>query len=243
MLSARRHARGRPASARARVDVPDDPSVRSSDPTSRPVTSRSPENGLLVQSSCPAERRARQLKASTRYHRSTRWIRSGLSASMSIVRATCTRVRRRCCCCSFGERRQGTFGATYGTPHTGRRARKQQPLIDRRPTRGVRPYVRTCVRVTRARLGRMSRARTAHGRAGGNDARAACSLADDAQRGPPRARLVDGGRTRRCTCVCTRTYPRPTACASAKLPVHRDRSRRHALAFLYFAPLNLLFTS
>lgn len=217
--------------------------TRQSGPRIRPVGRSLLGGRRLVYSSCPAERRARQLKASTRYHRSTRWIRSGLSASMSIVRATCTRVRRRCCCCSFGERRQGTFGATYGTPHTGRRARKQQPLIDRRPTRGVRPYVRTCVRVTRARLGRMSRARTAHGRAGGNDARAACSLADDAQRGPPRARLVDGGRTRRCTCVCTRTYPRPTACASAKLPVHRDRSRRHALAFLYFAPLNLLFTS
>lgn len=220
--------------------------TRQSGPRIRPVgRSLLGRRRMVYSSSRPARPRDERgnAKASTRYHRSTRWIRSGLSASMSIVRATCTRVRRRCCCCSFGERRQGTFGATYGTPHTGRRARKQQPLIDRRPTRGVRPYVRTCVRVTRARLGRMSRARTAHGRAGGNDARAACSLADDAQRGPPRARLVDGGRTRRCTCVCTRTYPRPTACASAKLPVHRDRSRRHALAFLYFAPLNLLFTS
>jgi hypothetical protein len=52
----------------------------------------------------------------------------------------------------------------------------QQPLIDRR--HAWRRPVRTCVRVTHARLGRMSRARTAHGRAGGNDARAACSLDD-----------------------------------------------------------------
>lgn len=164
---------------------------------------------------------------------------------MSIVRATCTRVRRRAASTpswpssavrAAAAARSASGDKAPSAPRTAHRTPRaetgQQPLIDRR--HAWRRPVRTCVRVTHARLGRMSRARTAHGRAGGHDARAACSLADDAQRVGRRARgLLTGDETMHIsTCMCTRTYPRPTACASAKLPVHRGRSRRHALAFL-----------
>lgn len=127
VLSARRHARGRPASARARVHVPDDPSG----PRIRPVGRSLLGRRRLVYSSCPA---ARDERGKLRRVHVTIGALDGsdpAAASMSIVRATCRRVRRRAASTpswpssALLVRRAATRHLRRRVRHTGRRARKQ----------------------------------------------------------------------------------------------------------------------